>query len=112
MEALAGPQDFVNEMLAEYQRRRDRLVDLLNAIPGIHAQKPQGAFYVFPNIKSFGISSREMQQRLLEEAGVAVLAGTDFGGVGSGYLRFAYATSMEIIEQAMEKVQKFFTALK
>jgi aspartate/methionine/tyrosine aminotransferase len=111
IEALTGPQDFVDEMLAEYQRRRDRLVELLNAIPGIQALKPQGAFYVFPNIKSFGISSGEMQQRLLEEAGVAVLAGTDFGAGGNGYLRFAYATSMNVIEQAMEKIQKFFSTL-
>jgi aspartate/methionine/tyrosine aminotransferase len=111
MEALTGPQDFVDEMLAEYQRRRDRLVDLLNAVPGIHAQKPQGAFYVFPNIKSFGISSKEIQRRLLEEAGVAVLAGTDFGAGGSGYLRLAYATSMDVIEQAMEKIHQFFSQL-
>lgn len=111
MEALTGPQDFVDEMLAEYQRRRDRLVDLLNAIPGVHAQKPQGAFYVFPNIKSFGISSNEIQRRLLEEAGVAVLAGTDFGAGGSGYLRLAYATSMDVIEQAMQKVHKFFSQI-
>src|SRR6266508_4453754 len=111
MEALTGPQEFVTEMLTEYQKRRDRLVDLLNAIPGIHAQKPQGAFYVFPNIKSFGIASSEIQRRLLDEAGVAVLAGTDFGLGGSGYLRFAYATSMDIIERAMEKVHRFFSVL-
>jgi len=112
IKALTGPQDFVDEMRAEYQRRRDRLVDLLNAIPGVHARKPQGAFYVFPNIKSFGISSSEMQRRLLEEAGVALLAGTDFGAGGSGYLRLAYATSMEVIEQAMEKVQGYLAALQ
>ena len=111
MEALTGPQDYVTDMLTEYQKRRDRLVDLLNAIPGIHTQKPQGAFYVFPNIKSFGIASSEIQRRLLEEAGVAVLAGTDFGLGGSGYLRFAYATSMDIIERAMEKVHRFFSVL-
>jgi len=111
MEALTGPQDYVTDMLTEYQKRRDRLVDLLTAIPGIHTQKPQGAFYVFPNIKSFGIASSEIQRRLLEEAGVAVLAGTDFGLGGSGYLRFAYATSMDIIERAMEKVHRFFSVL-
>jgi aspartate/methionine/tyrosine aminotransferase len=111
MEALTGLQEFVTEMLIEYQKRRDRLVDLLNAIPGIHTQRPQGAFYVFPNIKSFGIPSSEIQRRLLEEAGVAVLAGTDFGLGGSGYLRFAYATSMDIIERALEKVHKFFSTM-
>lgn len=111
VEALTGPQDFVAEMLAEYQRRRDRLVDSLNAISGIHAQKPQGAFYVFPNIKSFGVSSKEIQRRLLEEEGIAVLAGTDFGSGGNGYLRLAYATSMDIIERALEKMTKFFSRL-
>jgi len=109
MEALTGPQDFIGEMLFEYQTRRDRLVEMLNAIPGVHARKPQGAFYVFPNIKLFGIPSKEIQRRLLEEAGVAVLAGTDFGAGGSGYLRFAYATSMDVIERAMQKVTSFFS---
>ena len=111
IEALAGPQDFVVGMVIEYQRRRDRLVELLNAIPGVHVQKPQGAFYVFPNIKSFGISSREIQRRLLEEAGVAVLAGSDFGSGGSCYLRLAYATSMDVIERALERMAGFFSHL-
>ncbi|MCE7904369.1 MAG: pyridoxal phosphate-dependent aminotransferase [Anaerolineae bacterium CFX3] len=111
MEALTGPQDFVREMVAEYQKRRDRMVELANAIPGVHAQKPQGAFYVFPNVKSFGISSKEIQARLLEEEGVAVLAGTDFGPAGDGYIRLCYATSMEVIERAMEKIHRFFERL-
>jgi len=111
MEALTGPQDFVHEMVTEYEKRRDRMVELVNAIPGIHAQKPQGAFYVFPNIKSFGISEKEIQLRLLEEEGVAVLAGTDFGPGGSGYIRLCYATSTDVIERAMEKVGRFFARL-
>lgn len=111
MEALTGPQDFVREMVIEYQKRRDRMVELANAIPGVHAQKPQGAFYVFPNVKSFGISSKEIQARLLEEEGVAVLAGTDFGPAGDGYIRLCYATSMEVIERAMEKIHRFFERL-
>ncbi|MCX6035276.1 MAG: pyridoxal phosphate-dependent aminotransferase, partial [Chloroflexi bacterium] len=74
MEALTGPQDFVVEMVAEYQRRRDRMLELVNLIPGVHAQKPQGAFYVFPNVKSYGLSSKEIATRLIDEAGVAVLA--------------------------------------
>jgi aspartate aminotransferase len=111
MEAITGPQDFVRGMVAEYQKRRDRIVELVNAIPGVHAQKPQGAFYVFPNVKSFGISSKEIQRRLLDEEGVAVLAGTDFGSAGDGYIRLCYATSMEIIERALEKVHKFFVRL-
>ena len=112
MEAISGPQDFVREMVTEYQKRRDRMVELVNAIPGVHAQKPQGAFYIFPNVKSFGISSREIQTRLLEEAGVAILAGTDFGPAGDGYIRLCYATSMEVIERGMDKIAKFFARLK
>jgi aspartate/methionine/tyrosine aminotransferase len=111
MEAISGPQDFVAEMLAEYQRRRDWLVQMLNEIPGVHAEKPQGAFYVFPNIKSFGISSKEIQRRLLEEEGVAVLAGTDFGPAGDGYIRLCYATSMEVIKRATAKMAAFFAKL-
>ena len=104
-------QDFIREMVDEYQKRRDRLVDLVNAISGVHAQKPQGAFYVFPNVKSFGVSSKEIQHRLLEEEGVAVLAGTDFGPAGDGYIRLCYATSMEVIERGVEKIRKFFARI-
>ena len=111
MEAITGPQDFVCEMVTEYQKRRDRMVELVNAIPRVHAQKPQGAFYVFPNVKAFGISSKEIQRRLLDEQGVAVLAGTDFGPAGDGYIRLCYATSMEVIERAMEKIHRFFANL-
>ncbi len=111
MEALTGPQDFVREMVMEYQKRRDRMVELVNSIPGVHAQKPQGAFYVFPNVKSFGISSAEIQRRLLEEEGVAVLAGTDFGPAGDGYIRLCYATSMSVIERGVEKIHRFFERL-
>lgn len=111
MEAISGSQESVEQMLAEYMRRRDFIVEGLNSIPGIVCQKPQGAFYVFPNIKSFGLSSEEIARRLLDEAGVAVLAGTDFGLGGSGYLRLCYATSMDVIERALEKMQKFFKYL-
>ena len=111
IEALTGPQDVVGTMVAEYQRRRDRVVELVNAIPGVHTQTPRGAFYVFPNIKSFGLSSREIARRLLDEAGVAVLAGTDFGAGGEGYLRLAYATSMEKIEAGIARMAEFFARL-
>ncbi|MEW6029799.1 MAG: pyridoxal phosphate-dependent aminotransferase [Chloroflexota bacterium] len=111
MEALTGPQDFVREMVMEYQKRRDRIVELANAIPGVRVQKPQGAFYVFPNVKAFGGSSKEIQSRLLEEEGVAVLAGTDFGRAGDGYIRLCYATSMTVIERGMEKIHRFFARL-
>jgi aspartate/methionine/tyrosine aminotransferase len=111
MEAITGPQDFIHVMVREYQVRRDRMLELVNAIPRVHAQKPQGAFYIFPNVKSFGISSNVIQQRLLEEEGVAILAGTDFGPAGEGYIRMCYATSMEVIERAMERIHAFFNRL-
>ncbi len=111
MEALTGPQDFVAEMVTEYQRRRDRMLELVNAIPGVHAQKPQGAFYVFPNVKSYGLSSKEIATRLINEAGVAVLAGTDFGAGGEGYIRLVYAVSMETIEEGVEKIAAWFRKL-
>ncbi len=111
MEALTGPQDFVATMVTEYQERRDRMLELVNAIPGVHAQKPQGAFYVFPNVKSYGLSSKEIATRLIDEAGVAVLAGTDFGSGGEGYIRLVYAVSMEMIEEGVEKMGAWFKSL-
>jgi aspartate aminotransferase len=111
IEALTGPQDFVEGMVAEYQRRRDRIVSLLNAIPGVHAETPQGAFYAFPNIKSYGLPSKVIAHRLLDEAGVAVLAGTDFGPGGEGYLRLVYAVSMEAIEEGLARMAAWFQSL-
>jgi len=101
IEALRGPQDDVDAMVAEFRRRRDRMVEGLNAIEGISCVKPKGAFYVFPNVKELGLRSVELQDRLLEEAGVASLAGTSFGPEGEGYLRFSYANSLENIEKAL-----------
>lgn len=112
MAALGGPQDAVDAVVIEYQRRRNRLLELVNAIPGVHARKPEGAFYVFPNVKSFGIPSKELARRILNEAGVAVLSGTDFGPGGEGYLRIAYATSMEQIEEGMSRLAAFFARLE
>jgi len=112
MEALTGPQDFVAEMVTEYQHRRDRMLELVNAIPIVHAQKPQGAFYVFANVKSYGLSSQEIATRLVSEAGVAVLAGTDFGAAGEGYIRLVYAVSMEMIEEGLEKITAWFKSIK
>jgi aspartate aminotransferase len=111
VEALTGPQDSIAENVAEYQRRRDFFVAGLKAIPGIRCQVPQGAFYVFPDIKSFGLPSREIAARLIDEAGVAVLAGTDFGPGGEGYLRLCYATSMEILQESLEKMAAWFKSL-
>jgi len=102
--ALTGDQGMVSEIVAEFQQRRDRMVVGLNAIPGVKCQVPQGAFYTFPNVSSFGISSAEIACRLLDEGGVAVLPGTDFGRFGEGYLRLCYATSLTKIDLALERM--------
>ena len=104
IEALTGPQEQVAVVVAEYQRRRDAIVSGLNAIPGITCQCPQGAFYVFPNIKSFGIPSNQLAELLLEKAGVAVLSGSSFGEYGEGYLRLVYSNSIENIQNAVQKI--------
>jgi len=107
LEAITGPQGWVDEMVAAYEKRRNVLVAGLNAIPGVSCQMPQGAFYVFPNIQSFGRSSDEIANLILEEAGVAVLPGTSFGAHGEGYLRLVYANSLENIERALERIAKW-----
>ncbi|MCU0288645.1 MAG: pyridoxal phosphate-dependent aminotransferase [Acidobacteria bacterium] len=104
IEALTGPQDRVEEIKAVFQQRRDIIVKGLNAIPGITCRTPQGAFYVFPNIKSFGRYSRDIADYLLQEAGVCVLPGVSFGDMGEGYLRLCYSNSIEAIEKALEKM--------
>lgn len=106
IEALTGPQDQVRAVVSEYQVRRDAIVDGLNAIPGITCKRPQGAFYVFPNIKSFDISSSEMADFLLEKAGVAVLPGSSFGEYGEGYLRLTYSNSIENIRKAIHQIRE------
>lgn len=102
--ALTGDQSQVDRVVAEYRQRRDRMVAGLNAIAGIHCQVPQGSFYAFPNVKVLGLPAQVLAQRLLDEAGVAVLAGTDFGANGEGYLRLCYATSPENIDLALERI--------
>jgi aspartate/methionine/tyrosine aminotransferase len=104
IEAITGPQDWVNEMVAAYQQRRDILVAGLNEIPGISCPKPMGAFYAFPNIKSFGLPSEDMANLILEKANVALLPGTSFGQHGEGYLRIVYANSLENIREAVERI--------
>jgi aspartate aminotransferase len=104
IEALTASQEMAYAMVEEYQRRRDRMIAGLNSIPGVHCLSPQGAFYAFPNVSSFSMSSKELAAYLLEEAGVAVLAGTEFGAHGEGYLRLCYATSPAQIDQAIEQI--------
>jgi aspartate aminotransferase len=105
LEAVTGPQDMVEVMVSEYQRRRDLIVDGLNAIPGFVCQKPQGAFYVFPNITGTGLGSTELANLILEKAGVALLPGNSFGQYGEGYLRLSYANSIENIQKGLERIK-------
>jgi aspartate/methionine/tyrosine aminotransferase len=104
LEAIRGPQEAVDAVVETFRRRRDRIVEGLNAIPGVRCPLPQGAFYAFPNIQAFGRSSAELADYLLDEAGVAVLPGTSFGRYGEGYLRLSYANSLENIEKALERM--------
>jgi aspartate/methionine/tyrosine aminotransferase len=105
LEAVTGPQDMVDVMVAEYQRRRDIIVAGLNAIPGFSCQKPQGAFYVFPNITGTGMSSTDLANLILEKGSVALLPGSSFGSYGEGYLRLSYANSIENIQRGLEKIR-------
>jgi aspartate/methionine/tyrosine aminotransferase len=106
IEAVAGPQDHVEAMVAEYKRRRDMFVAGLNAIPGVKCRLPQGAFYAFPNMTTFGRTSKWLADYLLEEAGVAVLPGTDFGAGGEGYLRLCFANSLENLQIALDRMME------
>jgi aspartate aminotransferase len=109
--ALTGPQDAAEEVVEEYQKRRDVVVDGLNQIPGVQCQKPKGAFYVFPNIRAFGKSSQEIADLVLNQAGVALLPGSSFGKYGEGYLRISYANSIENIQQGLDKIKSVFETL-
>jgi aspartate/methionine/tyrosine aminotransferase len=110
IEALEGPQDDVRAMVAAFRGRRDIMVEGLNSIPGLSCLNPKGAFYVFPNISGTGKSSREFADFLLNEHGVAALAGTSFGKHGEGYLRLSYANSDENLRKALERIRCAATA--
>jgi aspartate aminotransferase len=103
-EALRGPQDEARKFVDEFKRRREVIVNGLNKIDGITCKKPRGAFYVFPNVRSFGIQSKKLADQILQDAGVAVLSGTAFGSYGEGYLRLSFANSVENISKAMERI--------
>ena len=92
-------------MLRAFDQRRRAIVEGLNSIPGLSCVTPQGAFYAFPNITGTGLGSKELQNRLLLDAGVATVAGTAFGEFGEGFLRFSYASSLERIQEALERVR-------
>jgi aspartate/methionine/tyrosine aminotransferase len=105
IEALKGPQDSVDRMVAEFRKRREIIVEGLNRIKGVTCKKPKGAFYVFPNITGTGMRSKELSDYLLNEVGVAVLPGTSFGKYGEGYLRISFANSVENIKEALRRIE-------
>ena len=107
IEALSSPESdrAVEAMVGEFKRRRDVVVDRLNALPGVTCHRPLGAFYVFPNITGTGLDQKELADRLLYEGGVALLAGTAFGDEGKGYLRLSYANSVEQIEEGVHRMK-------
>ncbi len=105
LEAIRGPQDEVDAMVAEFGARRDLVVDGLNAIPGVACRRPAGAFYAFPDISGTGLDGAALAERLLHEAGVAVLAGTAFGGVGRSHIRISYANSRENLTEALARMR-------
>ena len=110
--ALSSRPPEVDQMIAEFRRRRDAVVKGLNAVPGITCRAPQGAFYVFPNIRGLGLSSSaEVADRLLNEAGVATLAGTCFGAAGEGYLRLSYANSLANLDKAVTRIGEWSARL-
>lgn len=106
IEALEGPQDAVDKMVAEFRRRRDAIVAGLNEIPGFSCRTPAGAFYAFPNVMKTGIPSKQLADLCLYEGGVACLDGACFGEHGSGYLRFSYANSLDNIQEALARLKK------
>ncbi|OSP55980.1 pyridoxal phosphate-dependent aminotransferase [Pseudoruegeria sp. SK021] len=103
--ALTGPQDEARAMVAEFDIRRSAIVSALNDLPGVRCADAAGAFYAFPNIEGTGMTSREAQDRFLNEVGVATVAGTSFGAYGEGYLRFSYANSLENIQTAIARIK-------
>jgi len=106
VEALTGDQSFIPMMMKRFKEKRDRIIRGLNSIKGFNCKKPKGAFYAFPNIMETGMTSQECADHLLYNAGVAVLPGTAFGPYGERYLRFSYATTLENIDSAIEKIKE------
>jgi aspartate/methionine/tyrosine aminotransferase len=107
VEALTGPQDSVDRMVAEFRNRRDVIVEGLNALHGVKCLAPEGAFYAFPDIRGTGLSSKDLEHRLLADGGVACLSGGAFGEYGNGFLRFSYANSVENIREALARFERF-----
>jgi aspartate/methionine/tyrosine aminotransferase len=110
--ALTGPQDPVHKMIAEFDRRRKLVVEGLNQLPGVSCTTPKGAFYAFPNVSKTGWKSKKLAASLLEESGVAVIGGPDFGILGEGYMRISYANSAENIQKALARMGEFLSTRK
>ena len=106
IEALRDSTSAVEAMVLEYLKRRDQFVTGLNHIPGFRCQAPDGAFYAWVNIEDTGLSAEEVQRLLLEEAGVAGIAGAAFGPGGKNYLRFSLASARRLLEEALERIQR------
>ena len=104
---MFGDQSEPERFNEEFKKRRDVFVKGLNQIKGFSCRMPHGAFYTFPNVTGTGFDARTLQAKLLEEAGVATVAGTSFGEFGEGFLRFSYANSREAIGEAVERIRKF-----
>jgi aspartate/methionine/tyrosine aminotransferase len=105
--AIDGPQDEVEKMMRAFDRRRKVVVEGLNSLPGISCIIPKGAFYAFPNIKETGWKAKKLASALLDDAGVALIGGPDFGTLGEGYMRLSYANSEENILRALERIGQF-----
>ena len=110
--ALKGPQDEVWKMIAEFDKRRKVVVEGLNKLPGVSCATPKGAFYAFPNIKNTGWKAKALASSLLEDAGVAIIGGPDFGILGEGYVRLSYANSTENILKALDRMGDFLASRK
>ena len=108
-EAVTGPQDWTYEKRELLQHKRNLMVKGLNEVPGIKCITPPGSFYCFPDITGTGLSSQEFTDRLVEEAGVAVVAGTAFGTQGEGFVRITYAVHDDDIHEGIERMKKFFS---
>jgi aspartate/methionine/tyrosine aminotransferase len=110
--ALTGPQDEVAKMVAEFDKRRKIVVDGLNRLPGVSCIMPKGAFYAFPNVKRTGWKAKALASSLLEDSGVALIGGPDFGILGEGYVRVSYANSTENILKALDRMGEFLSSRK
>jgi aspartate/methionine/tyrosine aminotransferase len=111
VEALRGTQEPVERMVAEFRRRRDLVVSALRAIPGVRCAMPRGAFYAFPDVRALPIPAGELATRLLEEHGVATLAGTAFGPGGDGHLRISYVSAPDVLTEALDRIRAAVVAL-